>query len=141
MPFNPAWLPKPLLLPYGGKTYVAPAPSKDVGIMLASILSVGSGPVAAALTGRALDSENSGATPAQREIVAQLTREGAELADLTLGTAYAEMITDRVPGPDIDRMALYGLYYWTMGEEAADQIMALAFGESDSLGESQGSAS
>lgn len=137
MPFNPAWLPKPLVLHYGDTTYTVPAPTKDVGIMLAAIVAVGFGPIADALAGRGLDAENSGVSSEQRDLVQQLTRDGVEIASLSLGSVYTDMLAARVPGPDIDRMALYAMYYWVMGEQAADTLMATAFGEGDDLGEAR----
>ena len=46
-----------------------------------------------------------------------------ELGVLSLGQAvYDEMTADGVPGPHLETCALYALYYWSLGEDAADAI-------------------
>lgn len=47
----------------------------------------------------------------------------ADLARLALGNAYDQMISEGWPGKDIETVQTYATYYWTFGEETADQIL------------------
>lgn len=47
----------------------------------------------------------------------------SDLARLALGDAYDYMIEQGWPGKDIETVQTYATYYWTFGEETADQIL------------------
>lgn len=112
-----------LELKVADKTYVVPPPSKDAGLKLAAVNAVG---VAAFVSmqdqcptcGRSGSPEIPESTQAIFDSLSDV-----DLGELSLGPAYQQMLADDVPGPHIDTLAMYALYYWTLGEETADQIM------------------
>ena len=112
-----------LELPYGGKTYVVQPPTKDVGLKLAAVNAMGVADYSSLYDvcppcGHAGSVEVADDTRAIFESI-----EGTDVAVLSLGQGvYDEMIADGVPGPHLDSMALYALYFWTLGEETADAI-------------------
>jgi len=114
-----------LQIPYGGKTYTIPPPSKDAGLKLGAINAMGVATYAAALSecptcGRSGKPELPEDT---QRLVDEMSRDDVEVATLSLSQAvYDEMVADGVPGPHIDRFGVYALYYWTMGEATADAI-------------------
>lgn len=112
-----------LQLPHGGKVYTVKPPTKNVGLILAAINALG----AAAWSGPdAVDK----VPQSMRDLAASV--EDTDLGELSLGEdVYRQMNEDGVPGPHIDTYALYALYYWTMGEETADQLIALRAGKTD----------
>jgi hypothetical protein len=124
-----AYLTPDLVLAHAGTTYTVMPPSKDVGIKLAAINAVGVASYAAVLDqcptcGRA------GSPDVPAETLALVESMGdIDVAALALGQdVYDRMVADGVPGPHIDQMGLYALYYWTLGEETADQIFAAQHG-------------
>src|SRR5690625_1034383 len=112
-----------LELPHGGKVYPVKPPTKNTGLILAAINALG----AAAWSGpEAVDK-----VPQSMRDLAK-TVEDKDLGELSLGEdVYRQMNEDGVPGPHIDTFALYALYYWTIGEESADQLIALRAGKHD----------
>lgn len=112
-----------LELPHGGKVYTVKPPTKNTGLILAAINALG----AAAWSGpEAVDK-----VPQSMRDLAK-TVEDKDLGELSLGEdVYRQMNEDGVPGPHIDTFALYALYYWTIGEESADQLIALRAGKHD----------
>lgn len=116
-----------LQIPYGGKTYTIPPPSKDAGLKLGAINAMGVATYATSLTecptcGRSGKPELPEETQA---LIEEMARDNKEVAALSLSQAvYDEMVADGVPGPHIDRFGVYALYYWTMGEATADAIFA-----------------
>ncbi|WP_263120859.1 hypothetical protein [Cellulomonas sp. RIT-PI-Y] len=118
-----------LEIPYNGATYLVPPPSKDVGLKLAAINAVGVAAYAAALEecptcGR----KGSPEVPADTLALLESMKD-QDIAELALGPqAHARMVADGVPAPHIDRFGMYALYYWTLGEETADQIFAAQHG-------------
>jgi hypothetical protein len=118
-----------LEIPYNGKTYLVPPPSKDVGLKLAAINAMGVSVYAAALDecptcGR----KGSPEVPADTLALLESMKD-QDIAELALGPhTHAQMVTDGVPAPHIDRFGMYALYYWTLGEETADQIFAAQHG-------------
>lgn len=126
-----AYLDPGLELPWGDRVFVVPPPSKDVGIKLAAINATGVHVYLETLEqcptcgqggarGRELPEDT-------RAILASIG--DTELGTLSLGPAYQEMVDAGVPAPHIDTFALYALYYWTLGEETADAILAAQHGE------------
>lgn len=119
-----AFLAPDLVLKVGERTYTVPPPSKAVGLTLAAVNAAG---VAAYLSlqdqcptcGRAGAPE--GLPDSTREILEAAS--DTDLGELSLGPAYQQMIDDGVPGAHIDTLALYAMYYWTVGEETADAIL------------------
>lgn len=124
-----AYLAQPLVLPWRDKEFTVAPPSKAVGVKLAAINAVGVATYAAMLEecptcGRAGTVE----VPEETRRVAD-SLEKVDLADLSLGKiAHRAMVKAGIPQPDIDLFALYALYYWTVGEEIADQIIAARYG-------------
>lgn len=136
-----AYLTPDLEIPWGGRTFISHPPTKDAGLKLAAINAVGVQAYQASLDqcptcGRA------GAPEIPAETLAVVESIGdTDVASLALGQdCFDAMVTAGVPGPHIDTMGMYALYYWTLGEATADQIMAAAAG--DGAGKaSRGSAS
>ncbi|MBN8883398.1 MAG: hypothetical protein J0H73_13920 [Salana multivorans] len=140
MPFSPDWLTPALLLPYGDTVYEAPPPSKEVGIQLAAVNALGIATYASVMEA-CPTCGRSGAPDVPASTLATIESIGeAEIARLSLGPAYDAMIADDVPGPHIDQMGVYALYYWTLGEETADKIMAGMHG-GDAAGEARSGSS
>lgn len=112
-----------LELPHGGKVYVVKPPTKDVGLKLAAINAL----AAASWAG----SEAVDKVPESMRAIADTVKD-ADLGELSLGAdVYEQMNADGVPGPHIDTYALYALYYWTMGEQSADELIAIRAGKHD----------
>lgn len=118
-----------LELPVADTVYVVQPPTKSVGLVLAAVNAVGVATYSAALTecptcGRA------GAPEVPAETLKLLESIGdTDVASLSLGQdVYDRMIADGVPGPHIDQLGMYALYYWTLGEDTADKIMSARHG-------------
>lgn len=127
-----------LQIPYGGKTYTVTPPSKENGRKLAAINAIGVATYAASLTecptcGR----HGSPEIPKDTQALLEEMKDD-DVAVLALGQATLdEMLADGVPGAHVDKFAMYALYYWTLGEQAADAIFAAQSGP-DALGEALG---
>lgn len=120
-----AFLTPNLDLKHGSKVYSVPPPSKETGLVLAAINSIG----LSAVAGKTYED----APESQRAIIEKY--KDTDLGELSLGPVYQQMIDDGVPGPHIDLYAQYALYYWVLGEDAADNIMeALAEQRGQSAG-------
>ncbi len=122
-----AYLVPDLRLKIGSHRYIVPPPSKDTGLALTVIMTVGAA-VFADPTGETLKR-----LPASQQKILADT-EDVDLGELTLGPAYQQMIDDGIPGPHIDKYALYALYYWTSGQDVADAMIALSSGVTDPKG-------
>lgn len=109
-----AFLTPNLDIKHGSKVYTVKPPTKEVGLQLAAVSSLG----LAAFAGRSQDDIPDG----HRTIIEAI--KDRDLGELTLGDAYQEMVNDAVPGPHIDFYARYALYYWVYGETVADEIIA-----------------
>ncbi|QIK82985.1 hypothetical protein [Sanguibacter sp. HDW7] len=106
-----------------GKIYHVPPPTKHNGLVLAAIVAYGMNKA----TGRETDDE----TMALWESIPGDTPVG----HLALTQAvYDQMLADGQPEIDVDRYALYAQYYWTLGEDAADQVMEFTYGPADDEG-------
>lgn len=121
-----AYLSPNLELPWRDRTFVVPPPSKDTGLKLAAINAVGVATYSlmsekCPTCGHAADGELE-VSPRTREIYDALG--DIDLGELSLGSAFAEMTEAGVPGADVDMFAVYAMYYWTLGEETADEVMA-----------------
>lgn len=112
-----AFLTPNLELAWKGRVFVVPPPSKEDGIVLAALNSVGVGGYIASQSGN-----GNPEIPEKYQAAIEAASE-RDLAEISLGTAYQEMLDANVSGPDIDMFALYAHYYWTMGEEVADAIL------------------
>lgn len=112
-----------LQLPYGGKTYEVQPPTKDTGLKLAAINAAGVATYAAVLEAcPTCGRSGSPAIPDETLTLIESIKD-VDLGRLSLGEdVYAEMISDEVPGPHLDQMALYAMYFWVMGEATADAI-------------------
>lgn len=136
MPFLPSWLAKPLPLPYGETTYLVPPPTKEAGAKLAALNALGAQAHSAAVgtcatCGRSGEVELPEET---RDLLAAIKDEA--LGDIALTPdVHARMLADGVPEVDIDRMALYSMYFWTLGEAAADRILEITYGGGEASGE------
>jgi len=126
-----AYLTPNLDIPWGDRTFSVPPPSKDVGIKLAAINAAGVHVYLETLEvcptcgrGGALGRELPADTQATLDAIGS-----TDLGALSLGPAYQEMVDAGVPAPHIDTFALYALYYWTLGEETADRILAAQHGQ------------
>lgn len=137
MPFRAAYLPGDLVLPYKGREYRVKPPDRRTGAKLAAINAAG---VSAymALQDRCPTCGRAGQVvelPEETQaLLAEIEHEN--LADLALGAdVAAQMDADGVPAAHIDTMAIYALYYWTLGEATADAIM-----EAQAAGDEAGKA-
>lgn len=124
-----AYLSPGLDLTLGDHTYHVDPPSKDTGIKLAAINAM-SISVWAKLTEACPTCGRSGSPDTPPETLALVESMGnVELGELSLGAVYGQMVADGVPGAHIDQAAVYALYYWTLGADVADQIIATQAGE------------
>jgi len=131
-----------LELPYDGETYVVQPPSKDVGIKLAAINAIGVASYASVLE-QCPTCGRSGSPDVPAETLTLVESMGdVDVAALALGQdVYDRMLADGVPGPHIDQMAMYALYYWTLGEDTADRIFAAQHGGGGASGEARSGSS
>lgn len=114
-----------LTLNVGDKTYVVQPPSREDGKIMMAINVVGMAAIFntdAVNTGQPVQEVD----PQYQEIAD--ANAGRELGELSLGDAYQEIIADGWDGPTVDTLAAYAFYYWTMGEDAADQMLELRAG-------------
>lgn len=124
-----AYLQPSLEIAWQDRVFVIHPPSKDVGLKLAAINAAGIATYlsisdACPTCGRAGAPDE---LPQEtQDIVAALRN--VDLGELSLGKAYQEMIEEEVPGPHVDRFALYAMYYWVIGEESADALMDTVYG-------------
>lgn len=119
-----AYLTPDLVLPLGGHTYTVKPPSRDVGLKLAAIVSMGM-QVYIASTGTCPTCGRSGNPEFDPETKALVDSLGQEpLGNLSLGKAVMDqMEADGLPEAHQDTAAQYAMYYWTMGEDTADAVM------------------
>ena len=107
-----------------GKEYSIPPPTKEVGLALQALVAVGG----------VLGTHIEGACPAcGRSDKVEIDPKFQELLDkykdrdlgeLSLGRrVYSRMNKDGVDGKNLDRVALYALYHWTLGERAAEMAV------------------
>ena len=108
-----------------GHRYMVPPPSRETGIRLAAIVASGvrvfqAGAATCPTCGRSgmpdLPSETQALLDSMKDL---------NLADLALGAeVVAQMEADGLPERHQDTAAQYAMYYWTLGEETADAILA-----------------
>lgn len=113
-----------LVIGHHGTEFVVSPPSKDDGLLLTAIHAAGIAAFSAA-GGDVADS----LTDTQRKLLD--AAKDRDLGEVSLGDAYAEMVAAGIPGPHIDQYALYAMYYWVLGEDVADQIIAARYGQGD----------
>ncbi|MDO5500424.1 MAG: hypothetical protein Q4F67_12180 [Propionibacteriaceae bacterium] len=120
-----AYLSPNLELPWNGVTFVVPPPSRETGAILTAINLAGVAAYTSA-TGESCAACGRSGTVELSEKVQDLVRaaEDKDLGELSLGPAYQQMLDAGVPAPDLELFELYALYYWTMGEDVADQIIS-----------------
>lgn len=109
-----------LELKHGGKVYTVKPPTKDVGLKLVALSAVG----ISAFAGK----DGIEQVPAEQRGIVETLRD-TDLGELSLGDAYHQMVQDGVPGPHIDMYAIYAMYYWTMGEQVADEWIKMRAGK------------
>lgn len=124
-----AYFEPPLELPVGDRVFVSQPPSKDTGLKLATINAVGVAVYSASLgTCQTCGRDGNVELPDETKRILESVGD-TDVAELALGKGtYDEMIEAGVPAPHIDTLGLYALYYWTVGEDTADQIMAARHG-------------
>lgn len=103
-----------LQLPLNGTVYEVPPPSKEDGLALAAFVAMG------------MNAAHNSETSAE-DLATIAANRDRNLADMSLGTAHAQMLKDGVPGAHIDQAAIYAMYYWTMGEEQADAAFKVLY--------------
>lgn len=126
-----AWLTPDLSLSLGGRTYIVRPPSVEAGLNLTALNVAG---VAGylAVQGACPTCGRTGAL----EVTDEINERYEALKDTPLGIlslgkdVYEQMIADDLPEKHIDTAALYAMYYWTMGEAAADNLLT-AMSEAD----------
>lgn len=116
-----AFLTPDLVLVHRGTRYTAAPPTVEVGLKLAALMAAGV--AAQALHVGATTAEVEAALTDEQQALLASIRD-VPIGQLTLGPAYQQMIDDGLPGPDVDMYSLYAYYYWTLGEAAADAIVA-----------------
>jgi hypothetical protein len=110
-----------LVFQHGDREYRVPPPSREDGLKMSAVVAMGSATYTAAskacpVCGRAGDVEFD---PSIKPLLEDIKDQ--PLGVLTLGPkVYAQMNEDGMPEAHQDQYALYALYYWTMGKEAAD---------------------
>lgn len=119
-----AFLAPNLELPWRDRVFVVAPPSKEDGVRLAAINALGVATYLNAMEpcptcGRATDKHE---ISEDYQRIAESIKD-RDLGEISLGTAYQEMIDAGMPGADVDMYALYALYYWTLGEETADKVI------------------
>jgi len=88
-------------------------PSAADGAKLAALVTLG----AAVAT----NDVNDTVTAMAQDMMKDLDQEG--LHRLAVGDAYDAMIEQGWPGKDVETVCTYATYYWTFGEDTADQIL------------------
>lgn len=118
-----------LVIRLGDNTYTVKPPSRDAGIRMAALVAMGN----AAFYASNAQCPTCGRTGAVE--VPQETRDLLEpikdqpLGVLTLGReVFEQMEADGVPEAHQDRVAQYALYYWVLGEQAADATFEATYG-------------
>ncbi len=110
-----------LVIDHEGKEYRTPPPSRKDGLLMASIVAVGTATFTAAnstcpVCGRTGEVEFD---PTVKELLDGIKDD--PLGWLTLGRGVVEQMTeDGIPEAHQDQYAIYALYYWTMGQDAAE---------------------
>lgn len=105
------YLPKNLDIALGEHTYSIKPPTKKVGVQLAALLATSM-------------SRFNGQEPSEEDkATLESIPDDLEVGRLSLGSdVYDQMLADGQPGAWIDRVASYALWYWVMGEAAADAM-------------------
>lgn len=96
----------------GRKVSIDP-PSAADGAKLAALVTLG----AAVAT----NDVNDGVNAIAQNLLKDLDTEG--LYRLAVGDAYDTMLEQAWPGKDVETVCTYATYYWTFGEDTADQIL------------------
>lgn len=96
----------------GRKVSIDP-PSAADGAKLAALVTLG----AAVAT----NDVNDGVNAIAQNLLKDLDTEG--LHRLAVGDAYDTMLEQGWPGKDVETVCTYATYYWTFGEDPADQIL------------------
>ena len=96
----------------GRKVSIDP-PSAADGAKLAALVTLG----AAVAT----NDVNDGVSAVAQNLLKDLDTEG--LHRLAVGDAYDTMLEQGWPGKDVETVCTYATYYWTFGEDTADQIL------------------
>lgn len=126
------YLPANLDLTLGEHTYSVKPPTKKVGVQLAALLATSMN----RLKGEPPSAEDKAAIDG--------IPDDLEVGRLSLGNdVYDQMLADDQPGAWMDRAASYALWYWVMGEAAADAMAerVLAGNRDDEAGEAAPKAS
>lgn|SRR5690625_3816051 len=124
-----AFLTPNLKLPWKDHVFEIVPPSKEDGLLLAALNAAG----IAQYMNMAAPCEVCGRSAETHEVSDQFkdlidAAQDRDLGELALGGAFQEMQEAGVPGADIDMFALYAFYFWTLGEESADAILAARHG-------------
>lgn len=124
-----AFLTPSLKLPWHDHVFEVSPPSKEDGLLMAALNAAG----IAQYMNSTEPCERCGRSAESHEISEEFqglieAAQNRDLGEISLGAAFAEMRAAGVPGPDIDMFAVYALYYWSMGEETADAILAARHG-------------
>lgn len=112
-----------LELVVGDKTYSVEPPSKEDGKIMMALNVVG----VQAFTAAAGSCEvcGRGGTPDLDPSIKALVdaNAGRDLGELSLRNCYARMC-EELDGPLLERLEYYAFYYWTLGEQFADEWLA-----------------
>lgn len=113
-----------LELEVGTKLYVIPPPTKKNGLILAAVVTAGA-------------NKEEGEEPSQEiQQVLDGVDPDQDFSEMALGKRVFDlMVKDDVPGSHIDRLGFYAMYYWVLGETAADAIFEAQYGNYDDSGE------
>lgn len=124
-----AFLTPNLKLPWKDHVFEVAPPSKEDGLLLAAVNAGG----IAQYMNMVAPCEACGRSAETHEISDQFKElidaaQDRDLGEIALGDVFQEMQDVGVPGADIDMFALYAFYFWTLGEESADAILAARHG-------------
>lgn len=95
-----------------GWTYCIPSPDHKTGLRLTALVNLG----IQAAAGEA-------AEPDEKQRAVLSDEEEREFLPQVLGTAYDEMVADGVSWVRMQRISRYALLYFTLGEDAAGQMV------------------
>lgn len=113
-----------LELPWRDHVFVVEPPTKEAGLVMTALNATVGLAQYAATHDACPTCGRSGAVELDERTQGLLrAAENKDLGELSLGSAYQEMIEAGVPGPDLEVFELYAMYYWVMGEETADAIL------------------
>lgn len=126
MPFKDltSFLAPNLELPWREHVFVVPPPSRETGLVLAALSTQAiTANIAAVEACPTCHRSGEIEVDDRQKSLLESARE-KDLGELSLGSAYQEMVDAGIPAPDLELFELYAFYYWVYGESAADSWLS-----------------